>query len=49
VPAGFSANGLPLGLQVVGRKFDDLRVLQLAKHIENFAKFDNRPTTIMGE
>ncbi len=49
VPAGMTENGLPLGLQVVGRRFDDLRVLQLAKHIEGFAGIDNRPTKIMGK
>jgi len=49
VPAALAVNGLPLGLQVVGRRFDDKRVLQLAKHIEQFANLDNRPTVIMGE
>ena len=49
VPAGLAQNGLPLGLQVVGRRFDDLRVMQLAKHIEQFAGVDNRPTKIMGK
>ena len=49
VPAGLATNGLPLGLQVVGARFDDLRVMQLAKHIEQFADVDNRPTKIMGK
>ena len=49
VPAGLSTNGLPLGMQVVGNRFDDMRVLQLAKHIETAAAIDNRPTTIMGK
>ncbi|MBQ8294495.1 MAG: Asp-tRNA(Asn)/Glu-tRNA(Gln) amidotransferase subunit GatA [Alphaproteobacteria bacterium] len=49
VPAGLATNGLPLGMQVVGRRFDDMRVLQLAKHIESAADIDNRPTTIMGK
>lgn len=49
VPCGIATNGLPLGLQVVGTRFDDMRVLQLAKHIEQFAGIDNRPTTIMGK
>ncbi|MCL2338659.1 MAG: amidase family protein [Proteobacteria bacterium] len=40
---------LPLGLQVVGRRFDDVRVLQLAKHIEAASALDNRPTKVMGE
>ena len=49
VPAGLAENGLPLGLQVVGKRFDDMRVLQLAKHIEQFAGVDNRPTKIVGK
>ncbi len=49
VPCGLASNGLPLGMQVVGRRFDDMRVLQLAKHIETAANVDNRPTVIMGE
>ena len=49
VPCGVAQNGLPLGIQVVGRRFDDMRVLQLAKHIETAASIDNRPTTIMGK
>lgn len=49
VPCGLAENGLPLGMQVVGPRFADMRVLQLAKHIECAAGVDNRPTTIMGK
>ena len=49
VPCGLAQNGLPLGIQVVGRRFDDMRVLHLAKHIETAASINNRPTTIMGK
>ena len=31
INAGYTANGLPIGLQIVGRRFDDLGVLQLAR------------------
>jgi len=34
VPAGFTKNGLPVGLQIVGRRFDDLGVLQAARAFE---------------
>ncbi len=30
INAGYTAEGLPIGLQIVGRRFDDLGVLQLA-------------------
>lgn len=49
VPCGMASNNLPLGMQVVGKMFDDVRVLQLARHIEQFASIDNRPTKIMGK
>jgi len=31
VPAGLSKEGLPIGMQIVGRKFDDVGVLKLSK------------------
>lgn len=34
VPAGFTAAGLPVGLQIVGRPHDDLGLLQLAHEFE---------------
>ena len=34
VPSGFSANGLPTGLQIVGRRFDDLSVLRIGAALE---------------
>jgi hypothetical protein len=33
----------------MGQRFDDARVLAMAKHIETFAGLDNRPTSVMGE
>ncbi len=34
VPGGFSANGFPIGVQIAGRRFDDLGVLRMAKAFE---------------
>jgi Asp-tRNA(Asn)/Glu-tRNA(Gln) amidotransferase A subunit family amidase len=34
VPAGTSPEGLPIGVQVVGRPFEEMRVLQVAAAIE---------------
>ena len=31
IPAGFDARGLPLGLQLIGRRGSDARLLQLAQ------------------
>ena len=35
VPCGFTADGLPVGLQIVGRRFDDLGVLQASAAFES--------------
>lgn len=35
VNAGYSESGFPIGLQIVGRRFDDLGVLQMAKAFED--------------
>jgi amidase len=34
VPAGFTAEGLPVGIQIVGRYRDDFGVLQMAYAFE---------------
>jgi aspartyl-tRNA(Asn)/glutamyl-tRNA(Gln) amidotransferase subunit A len=34
IPCGFTASGLPVGLQIVGRRFDDLGVLQASAAFE---------------
>jgi amidase len=40
LPAGFGKNGLPLGIQVVGRYREDLKTLSVAKWIEGALRFD---------
>ena len=42
VPAGFTDDGLPVGLQIVGRQHDDLGVLQLAHAFEQATGFWKR-------
>ncbi|MDX1576235.1 MAG: amidase family protein, partial [Kiloniellales bacterium] len=34
VPSGFTEAGLPTGLQIVGRRFDDLAVLDIGAGLE---------------
>ena len=34
VPAGLTPDGLPIGLQIIGRRFDDAGVLRIAAHVE---------------
>ncbi len=42
VPVGFTASGLPVGLQVVGRPGDDLGVLQLSHALEQVFRAGER-------
>jgi len=43
VPAGLSADGLPLGLQVIGRAFDEATVLRVGGVLETAAAFTATP------
>jgi amidase len=42
VPAGFTPAGLPVGLQIVGRRHQDLAVLQLAHAFEGATRYAER-------
>jgi aspartyl-tRNA(Asn)/glutamyl-tRNA(Gln) amidotransferase subunit A len=44
VPAGLTTDGLPLGLQVIGKAFDEQLVLRVARSIECAAGFDATPS-----
>jgi aspartyl-tRNA(Asn)/glutamyl-tRNA(Gln) amidotransferase subunit A len=44
IPGGFSSSGLPIGLQIVGKPFDELMVLQVAYTYQQAARwFEQRP------
>ena len=47
VPAGFTADGLPVGIQIVGRYRNDLGVLQIAHVFEQATGFGRRRAAIM--
>jgi amidase len=42
VPAGFTAGGLPVGLQLVGRRRADWRLLQVAHAFESATGYGRR-------
>ncbi|MGE0057917.1 MAG: amidase [Dehalococcoidia bacterium] len=42
VPCGFSANTLPIGMQVIGRAFEDAQVLRIAQAYEQATDWHNR-------
>jgi aspartyl-tRNA(Asn)/glutamyl-tRNA(Gln) amidotransferase subunit A len=48
VPAGLSSEGLPLGLQIIGRHFDEETVFAVAAAIERAAGFSAKPSIIAG-
>ncbi|MDR1009457.1 MAG: Asp-tRNA(Asn)/Glu-tRNA(Gln) amidotransferase subunit GatA [Rickettsiales bacterium] len=48
VPAGLSSGGLPLGMQLIGRAFEEDRLYRTAWHIEKAAGLDNRPSKVGG-
>jgi aspartyl-tRNA(Asn)/glutamyl-tRNA(Gln) amidotransferase subunit A len=45
VPAGLSSEGLPLGLQIIGKAFDEATVLKAGRAIELGADFKAKPKT----
>jgi amidase len=49
VPAGFTPDGLPVGIQIVGRYRDDWGVLQLGHAFEQATRFgERRPAMAAG-
>jgi aspartyl-tRNA(Asn)/glutamyl-tRNA(Gln) amidotransferase subunit A len=43
VPTGLAQNGLPLGLQLIGRAFDEMTVFKAASALEKQACFNHKP------
>ena len=48
VPAGLNAEGLPLGLQILGRPFDEPTLYSIGRVIEDAAAFDAVPSRRAG-
>ncbi|MND04929.1 Glutamyl-tRNA(Gln) amidotransferase subunit A [compost metagenome] len=42
VPCGFTAGGLPIGLQLIGRPFDETGLLAIARHYEQAHEWAQR-------
>jgi aspartyl-tRNA(Asn)/glutamyl-tRNA(Gln) amidotransferase subunit A len=48
IPSGLDANGLPLGLQIIGRPFDEETVFAVSAAIEQAANFTALPSLRAG-
>lgn len=48
VPAGFTAGGLPIGIQIVGRHRDEWSVLQLAHAFDGVTRHGRRRPALLG-
>jgi aspartyl-tRNA(Asn)/glutamyl-tRNA(Gln) amidotransferase subunit A len=48
LPIGLSNTGLPIGLQVIGKHFDENTVFQVADVMEKSAGFDLNPHRVKG-
>ncbi|PCJ96337.1 MAG: Asp-tRNA(Asn)/Glu-tRNA(Gln) amidotransferase GatCAB subunit A [Zetaproteobacteria bacterium] len=46
IPSGVDSQGLPLGLQVIGRPWDEETVFKVAGVVENLAQFTDVPQTV---
>ena len=42
IPCGWSKEGLPIGLQIIGRRLDDLTVLQVSRAFEKIAPWQDK-------
>jgi aspartyl-tRNA(Asn)/glutamyl-tRNA(Gln) amidotransferase subunit A len=49
VPAGLSADGLPLGLHLIARAFDEATLFKVAEVLEQAAGFDAKPQFVVGD
>ncbi|MEZ0226284.1 MAG: Asp-tRNA(Asn)/Glu-tRNA(Gln) amidotransferase subunit GatA, partial [Alphaproteobacteria bacterium] len=48
-PVGLSSDGLPLGLQLLGRPFEEETLFRAAQALENAANFKAVPQNIVGK
>lgn len=46
IPAGFTKDGLPVGMQIVGRRFDDVGVLKVSKAFQDISPWQDRKPEI---
>ncbi|MHA2009579.1 MAG: amidase [Promethearchaeota archaeon] len=42
IPCGWSSDGLPIGMQIIGKRFDEVTVLQVSKAFEELAPWQDK-------
>ncbi|MFW9781588.1 MAG: amidase family protein, partial [Candidatus Heimdallarchaeota archaeon] len=42
IPCGWSSDGLPIGMQIIGDRFDELTVLQVSKSFEDITPWQDK-------
>ena len=42
IPCGWSSDGVPIGMQIIGKRLDDLKVLQVSKAFEDIAPWQDK-------
>jgi len=42
IPCGWTSEGLPIGMQIIGKRFDELTVLQVSKAFEEIQPWQNK-------
>ncbi|MCI0487927.1 MAG: Asp-tRNA(Asn)/Glu-tRNA(Gln) amidotransferase subunit GatA [Blastocatellia bacterium] len=46
LPCGLSSEGLPIGIQLIGRHFDEARLLRAARNLERAIAFNSKPGAV---
>ena len=49
LPAGLSRDGLPIGIQLIGRPFDEAVLLRAAQNLEQAIGFDSKPPSYLND
>ena len=49
IPSGFSKDGLPIGIQILGKPFDEGGLFKIANIIEDCANFNFTPQDIKND
>jgi aspartyl-tRNA(Asn)/glutamyl-tRNA(Gln) amidotransferase subunit A len=46
LPCGLSSSGLPIGVQLIGRQFEEALLLRAARNLEQALGFDSTPAAV---